>query len=239
VDIKRVVGRNIRVARKAQALRQLVPAGRSELSTDFIGKVERGTSLSIESLKAVATAMNVSLSELFAGELQEDARQEALIEPIGLCGGRMREDIGLPVKIAPCFSNGNKTGGNKTGHGDPRAGSVRATPQDGLSQALASAPRRRRLHARPAFMGRTSMTARHARRTPCEGERRQPCRLRCPKRAGVGSVWTSPSGDHGAAGPRDNRVTPRAQPARPAEPPARMDSRRTMRLEAAEERVRP
>jgi hypothetical protein len=157
----------------------------------------------------------------------------------------------------PCFSNGNKTG-----HGDPRGGSVRATPQDELSQALASAPRRRRPHARPAFMGRATRTARHARRTPgkaaddarhggtrgqsnsrcrtpCEADRRQPCRLRCPKPAGVGSVWTSPSGDYGAAGPRDNRVAPRAQPSRPAEPPARTDSRRTMRLEAAGAGVRP
>ena len=198
MDIKRVVGRNIRVVRKAQALRQLVPAERSELSTDFIGKLERGTSLSMESLKAVATAMHVLLGELFAGELQEDARQEALIELIGLCGGRTRQDIGLPVRIAPGFSNGNKTG-----HGDPRGGSVRATPRNGLGQALSSVPQRRRSHARPAFLGRASTTARHARRTrgnaaddarhggirdqpsarcrtPCEADRRQACRLRCP-----------------------------------------------------------
>jgi transcriptional regulator with XRE-family HTH domain len=101
VDIKRVVGRNIRMARKAQGLSQLVLAERSELSANFIGKVERGTtSPSIESLKAIATAIDLSLADLFAGELQADSSQEAMIELIGLCRGRAREDIQLLVGIA-------------------------------------------------------------------------------------------------------------------------------------------
>jgi len=101
VDIKRVVGRNIRLARRAQGLSQLALAERSELSADFIGKVERGTtSPSIESLKAIATAMDLSLADLFAGELQADSSQEAMVELIGLCRGRAREDIQLLVGIA-------------------------------------------------------------------------------------------------------------------------------------------
>jgi transcriptional regulator with XRE-family HTH domain len=109
VDIKRVVGRNIRAARKAQGLSQMVLAERSELSADFIGKVERGTtSPSIESLKAIATAMNLSLGELFAGELQADSSQEALIELIGLCRGRAREDIELLVGIAQLIFQGRR-----------------------------------------------------------------------------------------------------------------------------------
>ena len=109
VDIKRVVGRNIRVARKAQGLSQLVLAERSELSADFIGKVERGTtSPSIESLKAIATAMNLSLGDLFAGELQADSSQEALIALIGLCRGRAREDIELLVGIAQLIFQGRR-----------------------------------------------------------------------------------------------------------------------------------
>jgi transcriptional regulator with XRE-family HTH domain len=108
VDIKRVVGQNIREARKAQGLSQLVLAERSELSADFIGKVERGTtSPSIESLKAIATAMNLSLGDLFAGELQADSSQEALIELIGLCRGRAREDIEL-VGIAQLIFQGRR-----------------------------------------------------------------------------------------------------------------------------------
>jgi transcriptional regulator with XRE-family HTH domain len=109
VDIKRVVGRNIRMARKAQGLSQLVLAERSELSADFIGKVERGTtSPSIESLKAIATAMNLSLGDLFAGELQADSSQEALIELIGLCRGQAREDIALVVGIAQLIFQGRQ-----------------------------------------------------------------------------------------------------------------------------------
>ncbi len=109
MDIKRVVGRNIRMARKAQGLSQLVLAERSELSADFIGKVERGTtSPSIESLKAIATAMNLSLGDLFAGELQADSSQEALIELIGLCRGRAREDIKLVVGIAQLIFQGRR-----------------------------------------------------------------------------------------------------------------------------------
>jgi transcriptional regulator with XRE-family HTH domain len=109
VDIKQLVGRNIRAARKAKGLSQLALAERSELSADFIGKVERGTtSLSIESLKAIATAMNLSLADLFAGELQADSSQEALIELIGLCRGRAREDIELLVGIAQLIFQGRR-----------------------------------------------------------------------------------------------------------------------------------
>jgi transcriptional regulator with XRE-family HTH domain len=109
VDIKRVVGQNIRLARKAQGLSQLVLAERSDLSADFIGKVERGTtSPSIESLKAIATAMNLSLGDLFVGELQANSSQEALIELIGLCRGRAREDIELLVGIAQLIFQGRR-----------------------------------------------------------------------------------------------------------------------------------
>ena len=92
----------------------MVPAERSEISTDSIGKVERGTkSPSIESLKAIATAKNVSLGELFAGQLEGDARQEALIELIGLCRGGTREDIGLLVKIAPLLFQRQQDGSRR------------------------------------------------------------------------------------------------------------------------------
>jgi transcriptional regulator with XRE-family HTH domain len=101
VDIKRVVGRNIRTARKAQGLSQMVLAERSNLSADFIGKVERGTtSPSIESLKAIATALNLPLGDLFAGELEGDASQEVLMKLIGLCQGRNKEDVELLVGMA-------------------------------------------------------------------------------------------------------------------------------------------
>jgi transcriptional regulator with XRE-family HTH domain len=81
----------------------------SGLLADFIGKVERGTTRpSIERVKAIATAMNLSLGDPFAGELQAHSLQEALIELIGLCRGRAREDIELVVGIAQLLFQGRR-----------------------------------------------------------------------------------------------------------------------------------
>jgi transcriptional regulator with XRE-family HTH domain len=115
VDIKRVVGQNIRAVRKAQGLSQLVLAERSDLSADFIGKVERGTtSPSIESLKAIATALNLPLGDLFAGELEADSAQGALMKLIGLCKGRAKEDIELLVGIAHLIFQGRRDRSRRT-----------------------------------------------------------------------------------------------------------------------------
>jgi transcriptional regulator with XRE-family HTH domain len=100
-DLKAWVGSNIRAARKAKGLSQFQLAERSRLSADFIGKVERGTtSPSLESLKAIATALQLSLGQLFAGESASDSSQEALMELIALCQGRAKQDIELLVGIA-------------------------------------------------------------------------------------------------------------------------------------------
>jgi transcriptional regulator with XRE-family HTH domain len=101
LDIKRVVGTNIRAARRTRGLTQFQLAERSGLSADFIGKVERGTtSPSIESLKAIATALNLPLGDFFAGESESGPTQEAILELIGLYQGRDEEEIvlwwGLP-----------------------------------------------------------------------------------------------------------------------------------------------
>jgi transcriptional regulator with XRE-family HTH domain len=101
VDVKQVVERNIRAARKAKGLSQFQLAERRGLSADFISKVERGTtSPSIESLKAIATVLNLSLRDLFEGEAEAGPSQEALIELISLCRGHAKEDIELLVGIA-------------------------------------------------------------------------------------------------------------------------------------------
>ena len=101
MDIKRMVGGKIRAARKAKGLSQLALAERSELSADFIGKVERGTtSPSLESLKAIATALNLPLGDLFVGELGAGPLQEALIELIQMCRGHPNENIALIVEVA-------------------------------------------------------------------------------------------------------------------------------------------
>jgi transcriptional regulator with XRE-family HTH domain len=101
VNIKRMVGGKIRAARKAKGLSQLALAERSDLSADFIGKVERGTtSPSLESLKAIATALNLPLGDLFVGELAAGPLQEALIELIQMCRGHPNENIALIVEVA-------------------------------------------------------------------------------------------------------------------------------------------
>jgi transcriptional regulator with XRE-family HTH domain len=92
---------NIRAARKAKGLTQFQLAERSGLSADFIGKVERGTtSPSIESLKHIVDALNVSLSYLFEGEQETGSSKEALIKLIQLCRDREHEDINLVLGIA-------------------------------------------------------------------------------------------------------------------------------------------
>jgi transcriptional regulator with XRE-family HTH domain len=107
LDIQHVVGMNIREARKAKGLTQFQLAERSGLSADFIGKVERGTtSPSIESLKAIATALKLPLGDLFTGESEPGPAQEALLELIGLCKGRDKEDIKLLVGIAQLIFQG-------------------------------------------------------------------------------------------------------------------------------------
>ncbi len=101
VDVKRLVGENIREAHKAKGMSQWQLAERSGLSADFIGKVERGTtSPSIESLKAIAEALHRSLRDLFEGEAEAGPSQEALIELISLCREHANEDIKLIVGIA-------------------------------------------------------------------------------------------------------------------------------------------
>jgi transcriptional regulator with XRE-family HTH domain len=107
LDINRVVGMNIRVARKGKGLTQFHLAERSGLSADFIGKVERGTtSPSIESLKAISTALNLPLGDLFTGEAESGSAQETLLELIGLCKGRDKEDIELLMGIAHLIFQG-------------------------------------------------------------------------------------------------------------------------------------
>jgi transcriptional regulator with XRE-family HTH domain len=100
-DITRLVGRNIRAARRALGLSQWQLAERSGLSADFIGKVERGTtSPSIESLNHIAKALSLPLTDLFEGHPGADAPQGTLIELIQLCRARPSEDVALIVRVA-------------------------------------------------------------------------------------------------------------------------------------------
>jgi transcriptional regulator with XRE-family HTH domain len=100
-DMTRLVGRNIRAARRARGLSQWQFAERSGLSVDFIGKVERGTmSPSIESLHQMAEALGLPLPDLFEGHPTGEAPQGALFDLIQLCRTRPNADIALLVQVA-------------------------------------------------------------------------------------------------------------------------------------------
>jgi transcriptional regulator with XRE-family HTH domain len=101
VNVKAWVGRNIRGARKATGLSQFQLAERSGLSTDFIGKVERGTtSPSLESLKAIADALHLPLRDLFEGEPGLGQGDATFMELVQLCRGCAKEDVELLVAMA-------------------------------------------------------------------------------------------------------------------------------------------
>ena len=100
-DITRLVGTNIRTARRARGLSQWQLAERSGLSVEFIGKVERGTmSPSLESLHQMAEALGLPLPDLFAGHPAAEAPQGALFELIQLCRTRPNADIVLLLRMA-------------------------------------------------------------------------------------------------------------------------------------------
>jgi transcriptional regulator with XRE-family HTH domain len=100
-EITRLVGANIRAARRARGLSQWQLAERSGLSADFIGKVERATtSPSLESLHQMAEALGLPLPDLFEGHPTAEAPQGALFELIQLCRTRPHADIALLLRMA-------------------------------------------------------------------------------------------------------------------------------------------
>lgn len=70
-NIKEEVGKKIRAIRKAKGLTQEKLGEKADLNYKYIGEVERGeVNPSVETLSAVANALNISLSQLFAENWQ-------------------------------------------------------------------------------------------------------------------------------------------------------------------------
>ena len=70
-NIRKEVGKRVRIIRKAKKLTQEQVGERAELNYKYVGEVERGeVNPSIETLFAIAEALNVSLSQLFAENWQ-------------------------------------------------------------------------------------------------------------------------------------------------------------------------
>lgn len=64
--LKRRLGLGIRDIRKQRCLTQEQLAEMSDISTDFVSRVERGLNIpSLERINAIAVALNITLSELF------------------------------------------------------------------------------------------------------------------------------------------------------------------------------
>jgi transcriptional regulator with XRE-family HTH domain len=65
-SLKTIVGTNVRALRKLKGLSQATLAEMAELSTDMLGRIERGqASPSFETVEALASALAVSPSSLF------------------------------------------------------------------------------------------------------------------------------------------------------------------------------
>lgn len=78
-DLRRRVGLRIRQLRLGGRLTQEQLAERAGLSYKFIGEVERGTgNPTVDSLAAIARAMNIDLTEFF--KISEKSTAPALVE---------------------------------------------------------------------------------------------------------------------------------------------------------------
>lgn len=65
-DLNKIIGERIRNIRKERGLTQEELAFRASLHTTYIGQLERGEkNATLESIEKVATALNITLEELF------------------------------------------------------------------------------------------------------------------------------------------------------------------------------
>lgn len=70
-NIRQRVGKRVRIIRKARKLTQEQVGEKADLNYKYVGEVERGeVNPSIETLSAIADALNISLSQLFADNWQ-------------------------------------------------------------------------------------------------------------------------------------------------------------------------
>jgi XRE family transcriptional regulator, regulator of sulfur utilization len=67
-NIKHALGRRVRELRKARRWSQEKMAEASKMHWTYIGQVERGErNLTLQSIQAIAKALNMKISELFRG----------------------------------------------------------------------------------------------------------------------------------------------------------------------------
>lgn len=82
-NIKKAVGKRIRIIRKAKGLTQEEVGEKADLNYKFVGKIERGeVNPSIETLFAVANALNIDLPQLFTEDWQLSAEYQLPLKDI-------------------------------------------------------------------------------------------------------------------------------------------------------------
>ncbi|WP_094507798.1 helix-turn-helix domain-containing protein [Brucella thiophenivorans] len=83
MDVKKIIGWNLRYIRSERGLSQERLALEAQIDRSYVGRVERGMeNVTVSTLEAMATALNVPVSALFV-EPQPDAEK-----PKGLKAGR-------------------------------------------------------------------------------------------------------------------------------------------------------
>lgn len=114
-NIRQEVGKRIRTVRKAKGITQEQVGERADLNYKFIGKIERGeVNPSIETLSAIADALNISLSQFFADDWQLPIDYQLLPQDIQLIKDALPflnqilkispKDIQLIKETLPCLN---------------------------------------------------------------------------------------------------------------------------------------
>ena len=95
MTLKQTVGANLRHYRKSEGLTQAELAERSDLSTDMIGKIERGlTGPSYENIEVLAKVLNIPEAALFGSNVMAlpSGERGRILKKINLHLSRMNEE---------------------------------------------------------------------------------------------------------------------------------------------------
>ena len=94
------VGKRIRLIRKEAGLTQAQLAEKSGLSDNFVGLIERGVAHpTLEKLDQIADALNVRIGDFFAGEENEQSKEQAIKEIGRFLSRRQENDVRFVLSV--------------------------------------------------------------------------------------------------------------------------------------------